>query len=242
MTGFRAALGFLTRLPVGRVSAAGFPAGWLPLVGVVVAAVGLAGWLVTDRLLGPGAAAVAAVLATVAVTGALHEDGLADTADGLWGGGTPQRRLEIMRDSRLGTYGAVALAGDLLLRVALLLPLAPADVARVLVAGHVLGRAAPLLLVAGLPPAQPDGYGARFGSGRWQLAGAGATVLVVAVATTRWWAPLLLVAAAIPVAALRRAGRRRLGGYTGDLLGATVLGSNLAVAATVAALARAGWL
>ena len=111
----RAALGFLTRIPVGRIahgeSDLTRTAAYFPLVGVVVAAIGFAAWWVGTSLLGSFAGAVLSVLAVVVVTGALHEDGLADTVDGLWGGSTPERRLAIMRDSRLGTYGAVAVVG-----------------------------------------------------------------------------------------------------------------------------------
>ncbi|SEF14688.1 adenosylcobinamide-GDP ribazoletransferase [Jiangella alba] len=197
-----------------------------------------------DGLAGPLVGAVAAVLVTVIVTGALHEDGLADTADGLWGGATRERRLEIMRDSRLGTYGALALAGDLLLRVALLATVgagsdAFADVARLLVAGHVIGRAAPLVLAAWLPPARTDGQGRRLGRlGVVDSLVAAATVLVVAVLTAGWWAPVLLAAAAVPVLGLRRAARRRIGGVTGDVLGAAVALTTLAVAIAVAALVQ----
>jgi adenosylcobinamide-GDP ribazoletransferase len=236
--GFRAAVGFLTRLPAGRAGGADLTgaAGFFPLVGAIVAAAGLGVWLAAEPLLGPLAAAAAAVLATVALTGAVHEDGLADTVDGLWGGATPQRRLEIMRDSRLGTYGAVALAGDLLLRTALLAPLEPAGVARVLLAGHVIGRAAPLVLAAWLPPARPDGQGARLRRvGRGGALLAAATAAAAAVAAASWWAPVVLGAAGLAVAALGRAARRRLGGVTGDVLGAGVQVAGLAAAAATAA-------
>lgn len=246
----RAAIGFLTRIPVGRIDrydhALTRAGAYFPLVGVVVAAVGMGVWWVATATLGPLAGAVASVLATVVLTGAFHEDGLADTADGLWGGWTAERRLAIMRDSRIGTYGAVALCGDLLLRTALLAPYdtaALSDVARILVAGHVIGRAAPLVLTASLPPARTDGQGERLGTvGRGGAVIVGATVVVVALVTAGWWAPVLVVSAAIPVAALRRAARRRIGGVTGDVLGAGVLLTNLAVAATVSALARGGLL
>lgn len=237
----RAAVVFLTRLPVGSapVDAGLSRAGaWFPLVGALVGGIGLATWWAADLLVGSFAAAVVAVLATVVVTGALHEDGLADTADGLWGGATRERRLEIMRDSRLGTYGALVLAGDLLLRVALLASASGlADAARILLAGHVLGRAAPLVLSAWLPSARADGQGPRLGRlGVVDAVVAAATVLVVAVATAGWWAPVLLAAAAVPVLGLRRAARRRIGGVTGDVLGASVALTNLAVAIAVAAL------
>nr|WP_281386592.1 adenosylcobinamide-GDP ribazoletransferase [Jiangella mangrovi] len=241
----RAAVAFLTRLPVGSgpVGDAGLAraGAWFPLVGALVAGVGLAAWWAADWLLGSLAAAVVAVLATVIVTGALHEDGLADTADGLWGGRSPERRLEIMRDSRLGTYGALALAGDLLLRVAVLASAAGglADAARVLLAGHVLGRAAPLVLAAWLPPARTDGQGQRLGRlGVADAVVAAVTVVVVIVLAGGLWAPVLVAAAAIPVLGLRRAARRRIGGVTGDVLGASAALVNLAVAIAVAALLR----
>ncbi|MGH3442682.1 MAG: adenosylcobinamide-GDP ribazoletransferase, partial [Nitriliruptorales bacterium] len=171
----------------------------------------------------------------------VHEDGLADAVDGLWGGTTPEQRLAIMRDSRLGTYGMVAVAADLLLRTALLVPLDLAGVSRVVVAGHVIGRAAPLVLAAWLPPARHDGLGARAGVvGRGGAAVAAVTVGVAAIATVGPWAPLVLVAAAVPIAALRRGARRRIGGVTGDVFGAGVQVAHLAVAATVSALVQAG--
>jgi adenosylcobinamide-GDP ribazoletransferase len=239
----RAAVVFLTRVPAGSVSDVGLSraGAWFPLVGALVGGVGLAAWWAAELVLGPWVAAVVAVLATVIVTGALHEDGLADTADGLWGGATRERRLEIMRDSRLGTYGALALAGELLLRVTVLGSAAGslADAARILLAGHVLGRAAPLVLAAWLPPARVDGQGQRLGRlGALDAVVAAVTVVSVAVVTAGWWAPVLLAAAAVPVLGLRRAARRRIGGVTGDVLGASVALTNLAVAIAVAALLR----
>ena len=188
-------------------------------------------------------AALAGVLATVVVTGALHEDGLADVADGFWGGSTPDRRLEIMRDSRIGTYGVLAVTGDVLLRAALLAPLDIAGVARVLVAGHVIGRAAPLILAAWLPPARAEGLGVRAGKPRrGGVVLATLTVVAAAVATAGGWGAVLLVAAGVAVAAVGWTARRRIGGHTGDVLGTGVLVVNLAVAAVVAALVRAGWV
>lgn len=279
MTGLRAAVGLLTRLPVNSAEQheggphvasgqrpqweegprAGTVAGsaprsgsswdlapramtWFPLVGAFVGGVGVLTWLIVDALVGPTPAAVAAVLMTIVVTGALHEDGLADTVDGLWGGASPMRRLEIMRDSGIGTYGALALAGDLLLRVGLLAPLDLPDVARALIAGAVIGRFAPLVIVRWLPAARPDGLGAGVadGIGRVTWLIAGCTVIAAAVVAGGPWAPVLLAAAAGPVWLVGRAASRRIGGFTGDILGAAVLTSNLAVIAAVAALVKAG--
>jgi adenosylcobinamide-GDP ribazoletransferase len=248
MDDVRAAVGFLTRLPVGRQdpgSAAGLAGaqGYFPLVGLLVAGAGIGAWTVVEPVLGPLVAAVASVLATVLITGALHEDGVADVADGFWGGATASRRLEIMRDSRIGTFGVVAVTGDMLLRITLLAPLDLVGVARVLVAGHVIGRAAPLLLASWLPPARTDGLGLRLGRPRRGGAVlAAVTVVVSAVAAAGMWAAMPLLAAAATVAAIGWSARQRLGGHTGDVLGAGVLAANLAAATCVVALIRAGWV
>ena len=248
--GLRAAFGYFTRIPVGRIdppdSGLSRSSMWLPMVGAIVAAVGVASWWVGTTTLGPAAGAVLSVVTTVLVTGAFHEDGLADTADGLWGGTTVDQRLEIMRDSRMGTYGIVALVGDLLLRVAILLALDAgdlADAARVLVAGHVVGRAAPLVLEAMLPQVRPHGKSVHLHPLRPAgMAVAIGTVAVAVVACTGWWAPVVLAAAVIPVLVVRQVARRRLGGLTGDVFGAGVALTNLTVAAVVAGLVREGLL
>jgi adenosylcobinamide-GDP ribazoletransferase len=250
MADVRSAIGFLTRIPVGRIEAGGRTLGgaaaYFPLVGVIVAGTGGGAWWVGASLLGPFAGAVLAVLATVVVTGAIHEDGLADTVDGFWGGATPERRLEIMRDSRVGTYGVIAVVGDLLLWVAVLAPYGTddwLDVSRILLAGQVIGRAAPIAL-ATLPPARSDGQGARMAiPGRAGLAIAAGTVTTAAVGAVGWWAPVPIVAGGLAVALLRLAARRRIGGVTGDVHGAGVAVTSLVVAAAVAALLREelGW-
>lgn len=244
----RAAVVFLTRLPLGRRTSGSdrglaAAAGYFPLVGLLVAGVGIGVWAAVEPLLGPLVAAVASVLATVGITGALHEDGLADVADGFWGSASANRRLEIMRDSRIGTFGVLALTGDVLLRVALLASLELAGVFRVLVAGHVIGRAAPLVLAVWLPRARADGLGADFGvPRRGAVVLATVTVVAAAVLAAGPWAAIPLAAAAVAVLAIGYAARWRIGGYTGDVLGAGVLVVNLVVAAAVVALIRVGWI
>ena len=127
---------------------------FFPLVGLGVAGVGIAIRAAAEPIWGAGVATVAAVAAMIVVTGALHEDGLADTADGLWGGWDPAGRLAIMRDSRIGTYGTIAIVIAIGLRVGFLLPLGLADFARAVACGHVLGRASSLVLARLLP--SPD--------------------------------------------------------------------------------------
>ncbi len=186
---------------------------------------------------------MAAVAAAVVVTGAFHEDGLADTADGLWGGWTPERRIEIMRDSRVGTYGAVTLIASLLYQVMLLAQLPLATFATVLLAGHVIGRAAGVALAASLAPVSDQGLGAKV-AGRGGTATAVlcsiAAVAAAVLAAGRWfWAPL--VAGAVVIVATRALARAKLGGLTGDLLGAVTQTTMLAVMTVLVALWRHGW-
>ena len=113
---FLTALMLLTRLPVGRwcrysQEAVASSVCYFPTVGALVGAIGATVLWAAHSAFPAKVAVLLCMLATVLATGAFHEDGLADAADGLWGGGTPQRRLEIMKDSRLGSYGAIALCG-----------------------------------------------------------------------------------------------------------------------------------
>lgn len=233
---------FLTRLPVPQIpvvdgdlrrATAAFP-----LVGLVVGALVAGVRIATEPFLGVTPATVLAVAAGIAVTGAFHEDGLADTFDGLWGGWTPERRVEIMRDSRVGTYGASALLLAILMQVALLASLSRGVFVAAIVAAHVLGRASVLVAVRWLPPYHDGGSGAQVaepvgavGSFVAATVAVGTTVAVFGV-----WTPVPIVAGILVLAALRRATRRRIGGLTGDILGAgqqlvllTTLGSAVAL-------------
>src|SRR6266849_5449991 len=141
-------LAFCTRLPVWHPAPFGGPdiarASWaMPLAGVLVGAIGALAYGLAHALGLPVLAAAAlALAATLAATGCLHEDGLADTTDGLGGGATRERKLEIMRDSRIGTYGACALVLSLMLRWSALASIAdPPAVALALVAAHAAARA-----------------------------------------------------------------------------------------------------
>ncbi|MEV4423409.1 adenosylcobinamide-GDP ribazoletransferase, partial [Patulibacter sp. NPDC049589] len=164
LDGPRHAVGFLTRIPVPfgpdeapRLTAA---ASWFPAVGAGVGAVGGGVLALAALIPGAGPAGVAAALglaATVAVTGALHEDGLADTADGLGVLGDRARRLEVMRDSRIGTFGALALLVWLLVGWSALRPLATGDAVLALVAAGAASRWAILVHATAGRPARPDG-------------------------------------------------------------------------------------
>lgn len=240
------ALQFFTRVPVtGRVadwvgfspamlraSAAHFPGIGL-LVGLLAAGVA---WLLLATLppvgFAPLVTAAFATISTVLATGALHEDGLADTADGLGGSADRLRALAIMKDSRTGAFGALALGLALLAKVALLALLGAADVRALcaaLVLAHVLSRAWPLVVMRVLPyVGEADGSKAKpmaeaVSSGALAVAAAWTGAVLGAIAWLQGvpfvLAPLLL--SALALAALWRLFARRLQGFTGDCLGAT---------------------
>ncbi len=231
-------LRFFTRLPVPPLSRADDPAamprfaeaGWaLPVAGALLALPGalLAAALSATDL--PALAAGALVVALSAlVTGGMAEDGLADTADGLAGGRDRERRLAIMRDSRIGVFGAAALALALIARASLagaLVGLGPLAAAGALVASGAVGRGALLAVWAGLEPARADGMSAAAGrpGGRAATAGlliAAALALPAGGAGGPAGVAVGLLLAALAAAALGLAARRAIGGQTGDVLGA----------------------
>jgi len=251
------ACAFLTRLPIAgfaqaeAASKTGSAAGNLaratrafPLVGLVVGAIG---WAVCSIALSLGlptmATALLALLATVLATGALHEDGLADTADGLGGGRDTAAKLAIMRDSRSGAFGVLALLFSVGLRAAALASLAEAaslstvGCGAALIAAHAVSRASMPLLMRFLEPARSDGLGA--GAGRpddgaalWCLIIA-IIVAILALGLGRGLAALLVTAAL--VALLGALARRQIGGYTGDVLGAAQQIGEIAMLLTAAA-------
>jgi adenosylcobinamide-GDP ribazoletransferase len=235
---------FLTRLPLplrqpvakGDLSAALWSA---PLVGIGVGLIGAGVYALAHVLHVPALpAAVLAVAAAVVVTGALHEDGLADVADGFGGGATRDRKLDIMRDSRIGSYGVCALLVSFMLRVAALASLGdPALVAAVLVAAHAAARAPIAAFMLLVPPARTDGMSAD--AGRPPQASAAVALLLGLV-------PLFIVlgfGAGVVAVVLLAAGfavmawlcKRQIGGQTGDVLGALEQTGEMIVLLTAAA-------
>lgn len=212
------ALGFFTRLPVGR-SLSPLPtlaaSVWaLPLVGLVVAAPGAALLSVVPGTMG----AILAVGLAIWISGGLHEDGLADLADGM-GGRDPARRLEIMRDSRIGSYGVLVLGLVTAARIAALAMLPFAGAA--LVALAMSSRAGMAVLMT-LPPARRDGLGVGAGRPSVPVLGAAAVLALAGAVTLLGWGPALLALAGMALAQGKVAvlALRRLGGQTGDVLGA----------------------
>jgi adenosylcobinamide-GDP ribazoletransferase len=235
-----AAVTLLTRLPLGNRVVVdekdiARSLAWLPLVGVGLGgAVALATRLLEGRL-DDGPVAVLIVAAWALATGAIHLDGLADSADSL-GARDKVRSLQVMRDPRLGSFGVLALVFVVLLKVTL--------VAAVLARGHHLwllaipavARAAASALSASLPYAREQGTGAALisgGSRVERLAVALATAIVVALACARLRGLLAVAAAGLVALVVGRIASRRIGGITGDVLGATI---ELAECAALAAL------
>jgi len=246
--GLLGAVTFLTRVPVGgRVREAGELAGSVPWFPVVGAGVGLAeaGVYAGARvLLPPLVAAGLAVVAGILLTGAFHEDGLGDTADAFAGGFDRDSTVRILKDPRLGTFGVLAVAASLLLRVAAVAALAPGAALAALPAAGALSRAAAVAAMAATPAAAGTGLGASHVhalSRPRALAGAAAG-LVAAVALLGVAALWAAAAAGLAAALLGRLAVRRLGGVTGDILGAIQqVGEVLVLLAAVAAVSAGRW-
>lgn len=226
---FFCAVQFLTRLPTPALPRfepdwTTRSARWFPLVGQLVGGLSALVLLAAAHLWNSWIAALLAVAAGVLITGAFHEDGLADTADGLGGGQTPERRLEIMKDSRVGTYGVIALVLVLGLKIAALALLSPAAAALALLAAHGAGRAAAVLVMRRSP------YAGHAAAAKWKPVPDGVRwgEVAAAVLIAAW--PLFLLPAVNVFAALVMGGalatvvvllaRRLIGGHTGDVLGA----------------------
>lgn len=244
-----AALGaaqFLTRIPI-RLRAAPDLAkavAWFPVVGAVigVAVGGAAAGLM--ELTPPTVAAAVAVLFGIIVTGAFHEDGLADTADAM-GGWTPERRREILKDSRHGSYGVAAMCGTIVLRIACIAALTPAAAFAALVAAHTLGRGAAVGVMGFAPQVSTDGLGAAstrsLTRSRAVIGMAGA--LAITTLATGWWVGPFAIAALASAVVVAAIARRAFGGVSGDILGAVeqVAECAILVVATGLAARHALW-
>ncbi len=234
-----AALALLTRLPVPASQSRGAAGAWAyPLAGLVVGALaGVAGWAALG--LGAGLAAALALTVQVMLTGALHEDGLADCADGFWGGADTARRLAIMKDSQVGSFGVLALVLSLIARWSALSALfAAGTVLAPMIAAAVLSRAAMSAAMAVLPNARGRGLADSVGR-----PGAATVALAVALALTvaaRALGPLAALAAGLAAAALAAltalTARAKIGGVTGDVLGAVQVISEIAALAALVAI------
>ena len=227
---FFTAVQFLTRLPVPARETFGpddlaksFP--FFPLVGLLVAAGGLGLHFVLARHASMPVVVVLILIYTVVITGGLHEDALGDAADGFGGGWDKEKILSIMRDSRIGSYGAIAISLSLLSRFVFLSELAPEKFAGYFVAGQVLSRWTALPLSCWLPPARPgSGQGTMVARKTSWAALISGTVLALAItgALLKYESVWAGLSAVFVTAVTGLYYRKRIGGITGDCFGATI--------------------
>jgi len=232
---FLLALQFLTRLPVPdpgytpeRMAGS---TRWHPAAGALIGALVGAAYVIAALAFPPLLALIAATGFGLLLTGAFHEDGFADACDGLGGGATRERAMEIMRDSRLGTYGTAGLGLMLAAKIAALAALP--FLFWVLIAGHAASRASAVAVIAGSTYLRDHGTGKPVAEGL-DGAGLGLALLTAAAALLPLaflLPPMAVIAGLGGLAAghwlMRRAFERKLGGYTGDCLGAVQQTSEL---------------
>jgi adenosylcobinamide-GDP ribazoletransferase len=241
VNGLLGAIQFLTRVPIRLseppVLTRCVP--WFPLVGGLIglavggAAAGLA------ELVPMAVAAAIAIVAGVLITGAFHEDGLADTADAFGGGWTRDQRLRILGDPLHGSYGVAALCSAIVVRILCVASLAPAAALAGLVAAHSIGRSAAVGAMATYPLATADGLGAGYATGlsRGRAALGIVSGVAIGAAATGWWIGPLAAAGLVAAVAVGALAVRKIGGITGDVLGAVEQVAECLVLVVVSALA-----
>jgi len=230
---FFIALQFFTRLPIPRW--VGFEPAWLhhasryfPAVGLVVAAIAGGVHAAAALVLPPAVAVLLSTAAGIYATGAFHEDGFADSCDGLGGGHTRERVLEIMKDSRIGAYGAIGIGLMLATKVATLAGMPKMAVLGALLAAHPLSRLMACSLIWRMEYARAEGkakpLAQEMRGGEFAIAALTAALPTAAVCYAGWLTPTALAAGLggmlLATLWLARKFQQRLGGYTGDCLGA----------------------
>jgi adenosylcobinamide-GDP ribazoletransferase len=235
------AVTFLTILPLrlrGQPDDGGTAPAWYPLVGAAVGAVAGGVFAASEPSLGAPVAAIAAVGAAVVLTGGLHQDGLADCADGMGVRGDLERRLTVMRDPAIGSFGMLALLLWALLLTASLAQLSRADAVAALITSAAVGRWSALLHARWAPPARQDGLGSAFAPSTLAVVAAGLAAVAVAAIADLASAGAVAGAGVLVAAAVSLWSRRALGGRTGDTLGASVALTEVVVILVLLAFAR----
>jgi len=235
---FLLAIQFLTRFPVPsaklytaeRMAAS---VRYYPLVGLGVGSFSAGVFFLVSQLLSAPIAVLLAIAAGLLLTGAFHEDGLADTFDGVGGGLSREKALSIMKDSRLGTYGTLALVMALALKFAALTALPPRIIPIALVAAHGLSRLSSVIVIGTSNYVRDEGTGKPVAGGisRSSLIVASVTGAMILALCYSWLTPLAAACALIGVgvghALMRLFFEPKLGGYTGDTLGAVQQASEI---------------
>lgn len=222
------AIRFFTRLPVPAWvghsdEALARATRYFPAVGLLVGTVGALVFALSSLFWPVTLAVLASMAATLYVTGAFHEDGWSDMVDGFGGGWEKTQILDIMKDSRIGSFGAVALVMLLLAKFCALIDLERATIPAALIAGHAISRFCAATLLRGLDYVRAEGKAKPLAThiGRGELALAGVTALLPLLLLPPAQALCACLGAALATFWLARLFKRRIGGYTGDCLGAT---------------------
>jgi adenosylcobinamide-GDP ribazoletransferase len=247
--GFFSALEFLTRLRVRRVPRGDMRAvaesqAWFPAIGLLIGLVLLAIDRLATKALPEPSVDVILIVALGAITGGLHLDGLADVADGFFGGGARERRLQIMRDPHAGTFAIIAVVSVLALKWAGLAALPSSVRVEAIVLAPCVARFAMLVTIAAFPYARAEGIGLDFherASPAPVIIGA-ATAAVAAIALLGVGGIYLVAFAAGCGLAVGAYSTRQIGGVTGDVYGATVEIAEALTLLFVAAMAQRGWI
>jgi adenosylcobinamide-GDP ribazoletransferase len=223
---FFTALSFFTRIPCTRWAGMNeddlyHAARYFPLVGIVVGSVAALIWWLAQHVLPQELAIIASMVASIWLTGAFHEDGLSDTMDGLGGGWHKEQMLTIMKDSRIGSYGAVALVMALLTKFQTLVHLSPLLIPAVLVAGHALSRCAAVWLIYTQSYVRETGkakpLAQQISTGEMLLAALFGLIPLALMPSSLW---LALLGVGVVWLWFSRKLKKLLGGYSGDCLGA----------------------
>ncbi len=218
---------FLTRLPTPAnlqwsEEELAASTSWFPAVGITIGAIASAAWIFGNLLWEPHIAAVAAVAVAIIATGAFHEDGLADSADGIGGAFELDKKLAIMRDSRIGTYGSVALIVVTISKVMALAMVPPSMIVATLISAHVIARWSSVPLIYNNLYVREQGTGKPFAATvtKTRLLYSSLFTLIVTALCVQLKALALLIAVFMFLWIAQTWLRRKLGGITGDTLGA----------------------
>lgn len=206
-----------------------------PFIGLAVGALGGVVLFALERNgIAPPVATLLAMATIMCITGAIHEDGLADTADGFFGGRTTEEKLAIMKDSRIGTYGVLALLMAVLLRLSLISDMNLPKAIACIVMAQCISKSAMVCLMFLLPLARREGLAVHTGKPDGVVT---CTALIVAVAAAVFYLGKLflwpIAAAALAVFLVRALANKHIGGYTGDVLGTTAILAEIAVLLSV---------
>ncbi|MDE0589060.1 adenosylcobinamide-GDP ribazoletransferase [Halocynthiibacter sp. C4] len=234
------ALGFLSRLPVQVNTEAaqerGAAAAWAyPVAGAVIGFIAVLAGALAGLLALPEYAVSAVILATLMMlSGALHEDGLADTFDGLWGAYDAENRLLIMKDSRVGTYGVLALGLSLITKFALIHALVSSGAALAIVGAAALSRAPMVMIMSAIPNARRDGISRNVGRPQTETA---LLAIIAGISISFLFSgPLAMLHGVVLItcasAVLAYVAQQKIGGQTGDILGASQQISEVILLAT----------